>query len=1047
MKPFEEQRRFNPPKPADPGEPLRTYDVTKDIASAFRARQEMDRGYLDSIEQNERQELANIQTQADNAERRAAHSEGFYNKLVAFSPTIQKGVGLYLDSKVKEAELRGKMKHFDLDFSDLHKSEEYNRQMALLESSIQDADERAAEAWERTKNYEIAKIYKAMPKGERIGFAKELLTNLKASWGPSLQEQMTTNTTLKLNIAGHEFTPASARGSAQTAAAAKALYRQYLIDNGVTGVNDFFLEQFFTGGDDGARVTTQKILAKRNNYDAQQDAYDNLIQVVSGKPADIKANLYNADNPANFNDVVNHIRMLSDGNGNRLSGADQTKRIKEYIKGEIDQGNLTSNTDIYTYLNNTKDPSAPGKSLASRGKLVTEMQEHLLTKDLENYNDTIKTRKMAWDKKGGLRDQYLDYFNQREASGNPVNQDEIDRVLQEGQYYLDGKDDIKLNNWVKNHSTLYHNKEENGELLQKAAQANDLTQAMVIQAGYGNDQNMMNLARNQEKARAANGNFGRASKAIDKEIKNVAGKAYKGIEGEDLRAKDVILHGHILRMVMKEAQLLKSTGQFDNAHPTLLEDTALDNVMTRLRKDGFVKGNFDTNDMYAPGTDGDFAAFFGSEKRTSYKDRIAREVIVAEKSIKMWNSGLEENEGQTNMAAVDSYFPKGQIEAAVRQYYNDDGRINRDFKMPYGVREWAKRDPNRNSLQILQDIVAAKGILDKNGKPLELVAPPVLDYAFKDTEGSDGISPQLAKLLLDASTPQQSIRTSISNSVGFQRWRIPSDYDLKLGEVVQGSGLDYNLLAGVAAVGSENFDPSVSEPLTTNPQQAVQQFSVINQQLTQQGILSDHEDHEEAMILGFKFGLNTVKFKNGQLEPTAQQQNYLTQVATARAGMGDTSQLMNPSLMNPRLAAEVRRNRRGGSNRVLDRNQVVGILRQAGWPSHLLKKASGMAMLESSGQVGTDTQRSGLDPQMRNEFSIGLLQINWQAHGERLSRQGITKEDLRDPLTNARVALEIYMDAYNRDKGKEENRGWSPWYNSNNKYQNNYEGIQNFTVN
>lgn len=48
------------------------------------------------------------------------------------------------------------MKYFNQDFSDLQDTEYYNQQMALLQTSIADADERAATAWERTKNYEVA---------------------------------------------------------------------------------------------------------------------------------------------------------------------------------------------------------------------------------------------------------------------------------------------------------------------------------------------------------------------------------------------------------------------------------------------------------------------------------------------------------------------------------------------------------------------------------------------------------------------------------------------------------------------------------------------------------------------------------------------------------------------------------------------------------------------------------------------------------------------------------------------------------------------------
>jgi hypothetical protein len=57
-----------------------------------------------------------------------------------------------------------------------------------------------------------------------------------------------------------------------------------------------------------------------------------------------------------------------------------------------------------------------------------------------------------------------------------------------------------------------------------------------------------------------------------------------------------------------------------------------------------------------------------------------------------------------------------------------------------------------------------------------------------------------------------------------------------------------------------------------------------------------------------------------------------------------------------------------------------------------------------------DTVKSGTDPDMKKEYSIGLWQINWLAHkgGAALTQLGVTNPDqLRDPMTNAKAALAI----------------------------------------
>jgi hypothetical protein len=71
--------------------------------------------------------------------------------------------------------------------------------------------------------------------------------------------------------------------------------------------------------------------------------------------------------------------------------------------------------------------------------------------------------------------------------------------------------------------------------------------------------------------------------------------------------------------------------------------------------------------------------------------------------------------------------------------------------------------------------------------------------------------------------------------------------------------------------------------------------------------------------------------------------------------------------------------------------------------------AAAVAKAESGGDPNIDTVKSGLDPQMKNEFSIGLWQINWLAHKNgTLKKMGVTNpSQLYDPVTNAKAAYLI----------------------------------------
>lgn len=87
--------------------------------------------------------------------------------------------------------------------------------------------------------------------------------------------------------------------------------------------------------------------------------------------------------------------------------------------------------------------------------------------------------------------------------------------------------------------------------------------------------------------------------------------------------------------------------------------------------------------------------------------------------------------------------------------------------------------------------------------------------------------------------------------------------------------------------------------------------------------------------------------------------------------------------------------------------QILDIAKSAGFTGKNAEISAAVAMAESGGDPTIDTVKSGTDPQMKNEYSIGLWQINWKAHKDgTLKKLGITNPDmLRNPTINARAAL------------------------------------------
>lgn len=90
---------------------------------------------------------------------------------------------------------------------------------------------------------------------------------------------------------------------------------------------------------------------------------------------------------------------------------------------------------------------------------------------------------------------------------------------------------------------------------------------------------------------------------------------------------------------------------------------------------------------------------------------------------------------------------------------------------------------------------------------------------------------------------------------------------------------------------------------------------------------------------------------------------------------------------------------------------------QAGWAEADLTKLGHIIFKEST------CQPDAVSPTK----DYGLMQINWAAHGNRLSAAGITRRDLLDPLTNLIQAKVIADSALSWSGCK-----WQPWYMSGN---------------
>ena len=96
--------------------------------------------------------------------------------------------------------------------------------------------------------------------------------------------------------------------------------------------------------------------------------------------------------------------------------------------------------------------------------------------------------------------------------------------------------------------------------------------------------------------------------------------------------------------------------------------------------------------------------------------------------------------------------------------------------------------------------------------------------------------------------------------------------------------------------------------------------------------------------------------------------------------------------------------------KVIGQPKIEDMLLAVGFEPEIAKIMAAVAMAESAGNPMIDTVKSGLDPEKKNEFSIGLFQLNMKDDRERLLDlfDIESEEELYDPIINVIAAKRLY---------------------------------------
>ena len=177
----------------------------------------------------------------------------------------------------------------------------------------------------------------------------------------------------------------------------------------------------------------------------------------------------------------------------------------------------------------------------------------------------------------------------------------------------------------------------------------------------------------------------------------------------------------------------------------------------------------------------------------------------------------------------------------------------------------------------------------------------------------------------------------------------------------------------------------------------------------------EKRDHSRSLALENKLRSSAEEMRSG-IKPVDFDSIKTNAGGTGAANSSTTASSGDGSLISSGQALQAGKGSSGSGGKY-DLSAMTNYAIQGGFSPENAKTMAAISMGESGGNAGIDTVQSGLDPNKSNEYSIGLSQINLQAHGDKLARRGWTENDLRDPVKNMTIAKEVYDEA----------GGFTPW--------------------
>ena len=150
----------------------------------------------------------------------------------------------------------------DIDTSNAF--EEAEAEVTAADSVTQQA---AGAAFQQTNSYETASRVKGLSGWKAYGYSLGRAQMAGSTYGPWMKEQLNTDNTTKVTVNGREFTPATAKGADEVAAAMAVLRRKFIAKMGLGGASAAVLNKY--AFPQMHRYDSQIMFEKRNQFDKE----------------------------------------------------------------------------------------------------------------------------------------------------------------------------------------------------------------------------------------------------------------------------------------------------------------------------------------------------------------------------------------------------------------------------------------------------------------------------------------------------------------------------------------------------------------------------------------------------------------------------------------------------------------------------------------------------------------------------------------------------------------------------------------------------------